>query len=387
MIGLGVVTAANAFEIEGVAPQVKFNTTNPLFTSAMKAEFETKMNAEVGTAFNNTIDTARKNLAGFKQQKELAQGFGNANAYSMHSATLQGFQNYSLFAVATGLMVGVQAPSTSVSYYSKIGDEITEKGDLYAGLGMGVSFLNVGVNAKFLYPGLYLNAKYGALNQEFGDFSMDFSIMGVGANYRLLDSKSLIGLVKWRGISVGTGFYMQSSKLNMKIVPDSIGTVAHVREAVLSGSVGADRASKEIMLDEMGYTAAKPDANVTLVPEFNMGLDVNTMTIPLDAVTAVSVLWGLFNVTAGLGFDMNFGSNEIVLEGTSKAKISSDTTKVTFSNATVDVDGSSENGPSFTRLRAMTGVGLGLGPVKLDIPLIYYFNSGMAFGVTAAVVW
>jgi hypothetical protein len=53
----------------------------------------------------------------------------------------------------------------------------------------------------------------------------------------------------------------------------------------------------------------------------------------------------------------------------------------------VKVDGSSDNGPSFARLRAMTGVGLGLGPVKIDIPIIYYFNSGAAFGVTAAVVW
>jgi hypothetical protein len=60
---------------------------------------------------------------------------------------------------------------------------------------------------------------------------------------------------------------------------------------------------------------------------------------------------------------------------------------VTFDKATVHVDGSSDNGPSFARLRAMTGVGLGLGPVKIDIPLIYYFNSGMAFGVTAAIVW
>jgi hypothetical protein len=53
----------------------------------------------------------------------------------------------------------------------------------------------------------------------------------------------------------------------------------------------------------------------------------------------------------------------------------------------VTVDGSSSNGPSIVRMRAMTGIGLGLGPVKIDVPFIYYVKSGMAFGVTAAIVW
>ena len=384
----GTISNVSAFSITGTAPQAVFHTTNPLFTPAMKAQFETKMNGEVSTAFNSTIDTARKNLAGFKSQNELAQGFANANAYSMNSATLQGFQNYSLFAVATGLMVGVQAPSTNLSYYSKIGDEIQEKGDLYAGLGAGFSYANIGINAKFLYPGLYLNAKYGAFNKEFGDFSMDFSVMGVGVNYRLLDTKSLIGFVKWRGVSLGSGFYMQSNTINMKVAPDTIKTKAHFRQAVIGGATGQDSTDKAVLLDEMGYTTAKPDADIKLSPEFNMGLDISTMTVPFDAVTAVSVLWGLINVTAGLGIDVNFGNGKIVLEGASKANIgSNDTTKVTFTDASVKIDGSSENGPSFARLRAMTGVGMGIGPVKLDIPLIYYFNSGMAFGVTAAIVW
>jgi hypothetical protein len=390
---LGAISLGHGFSIEGSAPQVEFHSPNFGANSALmdqyKAEMEGKMNSEISSAFDTTIATARKNLAGFKEQKELAQGFANANAYSMQSATLQSFQNYSLFAVATGFMVGVQAPSTSFSYYSKVGDEIQSKGDLYAGLGTSVSFLNVGVNAGFLMPGLYLNAKYGGLSQDVGDFSMDFSVMGIGANYRLLDTKSFLGLVKWRGISVGTGFYMQSNKLNMKITPDTIATQAHVREAVLSSASSQQETDdKKALLDQMGYTENKPDATVKLSPTFNMGLDVTTFTIPVDVVTSGSILWGFLSATAGLGFDMNFGSSKIVLEGESNAGIeSNDTTKVTFKPAKVTVDGSSDNGPSFARLRAMTGVGMGLGPVKIDIPLIYYFNSGAAFGVTVAVVW
>ena len=391
LLAFGIIASyslSGAFSIKGTPPVVTFHSTNPLFTSEMEDAFTTAMNDQVGAAFNANIDSANNTLKGFKEQKDLAQGFANANAYSMHSATLQGFQNYSLFAVAAGLMVGVQAPTTSLSYYSKAADDIKEKGDLYAGLGAGVSFLNVGVNAGFLMPGLFLNAKYGGFSTDIDDFSMDFQVMGMGVNYRLLEPKSLAGLVKWRGVSVGSGFYMQSNKINMKITPDTVTTQAHFREAALaSANDPADAAQRGLVLDEMGYTASNPDAAVKLSPEFNMGIDVTTMTIPVDAVTAVSILFGTFNITAGMGVDINFGSSEIVLKGNSNADIGSHNEQTTFSPATVVVEGSSENGPSFARLRAMTGLGIGLGPVKFDVPLIYYFNSGVAFGLTAAVVW
>jgi hypothetical protein len=384
---LASYSLTGAFEIEGTAPSVEFNASNsnPLFDQ-YRTEMQAKMNAEVKDAFDRTIDTAREQLKGFKEQKNAAEGFANANAYTTNSATFQGFQNYSLFAVGAGLMFGVQAPSLDFSYYETIGDDLKEKGDGYVGVGASAA-LNVGLNAKFLVPGLYLNLKYGAYKDAFGDFDMDFSIIGVGANYRLLDTRSLIGFVKWRGLSVGTGFYMQSNKLNMKIVPDAITTPAHFREAVLAGSNPVDSVNKEILLEQMGYGKNDSDANVILTPEFNMGLDVSTITIPVDVATAVSVLWGALNVTAGVGFDFNFGSNEIVLKGDSEAQITSDTTKVTFTPATVAINGSSDNGPSLTRMRLMTGLGLGLGPVKIDVPLIWYLKSGAAAGITVAVIW
>lgn len=386
---LGTSSSALALTIApGTPPTIQVNPDNPaLLFPGFEEDFEEKMNDELADAFNNTLDTARKNLAGFEEQKDLAQAFGNANAYSMNSATLQGFQNYSLFAVAAGLMLGVQAPSTNLSYYNDIVDDIREKGDLYAGLGVGVTFLNLGLNAEFLLPGLYFNAKYGAMTYDFDDFAMDFSVMGVGANYRLLDTKSLVGLIKWRGVSIGTGFYMQSSKVNLGIVSDTIRTQAHMREAVLSGSSPSDSVSKGAMMDQMGYTEDNPDADLTLVPSFGMGLDITTVTVPIDAVTAVSLFWGVVNLTLGAGVDLNFGSSEVVLRGDSEVDISSDPDKVTFTPAEVAIDGSSDNGPSMVRFRVMTGVGVGLGPVKIDVPLIFYPASGFAAGLTVAVVW
>lgn len=389
MMVAAAMGAGQAWEINGKAPKLEFKgmSGNNNF-AGLKADIEGRMNAEVGRAFNQTLDTARKNLAGFKSQKQLAQGMANANAYSANSATLQGLQNYDLFAVSSGFMLAVQAPSLSPSYYSKIADEISTEGDLYAGLGVGFSYLNVGLNCKFLLPGLYLNAKYGGLSQKFSGFEVDFMTMGVGASYSILDTKSFVGLVKWRGVSASTGFYMQTDKLNQRIKPKAIKTDAKIREAVMNGATpGQDSTNKEALLVEMGYGPNDSDATVTLRPSFDMGLDIATYTIPLEVNTSVSVLWGLVSLNAGLGADINFGNAKIVLKGGSTASISSDTTKVVFRDADMTVDGSSENGPSFMRMRAMTGIGTGIGPVRLDIPIIYYFNSGLAFGLTAAVVW
>lgn len=380
--------AAHALKVDGDAPQVEFKGISDPNFSSLKSQFETKMNVEVKTAFDNAMDTARKNLSIFGSQKKLAQGFANSNAYATNSGTLQGFQNYDLFAVSGGLMLSAQLPSFDISAISGVADDIQDKGDIYAGIGASVTFLNVGLNCKFLLPGLYLNAKYGAFKKSFNGADMDFSVMGVGANYKLLDTKSLAGIIKWRGVSVGSGFYMQSDKLNLGISPDPIKNPAHFREAVLSGATDAsDSTQKEAILEEMGYGKNDSDATVTLKPTFNMGLDVSTYTVPFEVNTAVSLLFGLINLNAGLGMDLNFGDAKVVLKSKATADVSSDTTKVVFKPAKINIDGSSSSGPSFARLRAMTGVGLGLGPVKIDIPIIYYFNSGAAFGVTAAVVW
>lgn len=387
VLGVAALAAmAHAIDVTGTAPRITITANvNPAIRSAI----ETEMNKSLQAAFDKTRADADASLSGFDDPKDLAKGFANANAYSMNSATLQGYQNYDLFAVSAGFMVGFQAPSSDVSYYGKILDDITEKGDIYAGLGLGVTFLNVGLNAGFLVPGLYLNAKWGAMERDFGDeFSFKFNVMGVGANYRLFDPKSLAGIVKWRGLSVGSGVYHQGSEINSTLTFDPISNDVNFRENVLASVSPAERPLYEAALDEMGFTAANPSATMSLIPSFTMGLDVSTITVPVDVTTAVSILWGLFNVNAGFGFDLNFGSSEITLAGNADAPTETpDPTRATVGTATVTISGGSDDGPSFARTRFMTGFGFGLGPVKLDVPLYYYPASGMAFGVSLAVVW
>lgn len=378
----------HAFDISATAPKVHFNGIGNSKFPALQSYFEKKMNDEVKSAFDSTLGQARRQLNGFGSQKDLAQGMANANAYSANSATLQGYPNYDLFAVSSGFMMAAQLPSVDPGSIGDIADDISDKGDIYAGLAASYSYLNLGLNCKFLMPGLYLNVKYGGLSQSVSDFSLDYMVLGIGASYKLMEPKSLAGVIKWRGVSVGTGFYMQMDKLTLKVKVDTFATDAHFREAVLSGaSSPQDSADKEAILTEMGYGKGSPDAHVLINPAFKMGLDVSTYTIPFEANTAVALLWGLVNLNFGVGMDLNFGNAKIVLEGASDANIKGNSDKVTFDKATVTVDGSSENGPSLARLRAMTGIGLGLGPVKIDVPILYYLNSGFAFGVTGAVVW
>jgi hypothetical protein len=389
---LASITLGHSLKIDGTAPTLVISPTNPASSNPQLVEYTKNLNATLKVTFDKSLDTARAKLSVFKEQKKLAEGFGNANAYSMNSATLQGFQNYSLFAVATGLMMGMQAPSTSLNYYKTIGDDIKNKGDLYAGLGGGLSYGNIGINAGTLLPGLYVNAKYGALKTTLEDIKMDFNIYGFGINYRFLDTKSLIGILKWKGLSVGTGFYHQKNKIGIEIAPDPIKNAIPFQTNLVGESSGAtaneraaDSAARELFLSQLGFSTSP---QINLQPNFKMGIDVSTMTIPFDAVTGVSLFWGILNITAGIGLDMNLGSSEIVLVGTGKTSIPvADSTKAYFEDSKIVIDGTSESAPTFTRMRFMTGIGIGLGPVKLDLPVIYYPASGLALGLTAAVVF
>ena len=71
-------------------------------------------------------------LAKFETLPDLAKGFGNANIYAAQAATHQGFQDYSIFAVTTGFMIGVQLPSSDLNYYDDLDKKIEDEFKLQA---------------------------------------------------------------------------------------------------------------------------------------------------------------------------------------------------------------------------------------------------------------
>ena len=326
------------------------------------------VNAILATAFDNAIDEASDDFGKFKKMENLAKGFGNANVYSGQVATLQGYQNYLRCAITVGAMVGVQLPSLNPDYYDDLEDVIDRDGDIYAGVGAGISFINVGVNASSVHPGLYLNAKFGSLTikpQE--DVEIKNTIFGVGANYCLVKG---IGqeqkLFKWRGLSLGTGFLYHSSKVDFKIEQDEIA----------EDLVGLDT-----------YYPSATNAQLLLDPSFNLGLDVKTTTIPVDISTSIQLLW-LFNFNLGAGVDFNFGSSDIILSSKGGVTVDGIPDTVPVTAGKVIVDGSTLGiGPSSVCTRIMTGIGFNFSMVKIDVPIIFYPSKGASVGVTAGVVW
>lgn len=314
--------------------------------------------AALQTALDVTVASANTQLALFKNQSELAKGFADANAFSSHSATLQGFQNYDLFAVGVGFMAGVQAPSTDPNYYknSKIEDDIRKDGDISAGVSTGVS-LFAGIHARFISPYLYLSIQAGKLDIGDAEESYRFknTIYGFGINYGLFMPRSiLLGFLKWRGISLGTGLIYQHNEVNF-----------------------------EIELDPISQSVTGP-ISLTLDPTVNFGFDVTTYTIPVEAVTSFQFLW-ILNISTGIGADIIYGSSDLLI--TSAGTVSVSGTTLT-QNGIVEVDGSTKDvSPSKIRPKIMAGIGLNILLVKIEIPVVYYPESGAAVGLTASVVF
>ncbi|MGQ9841967.1 MAG: hypothetical protein ACUVRK_00245, partial [Spirochaetota bacterium] len=133
--------------------------------------------------------------------------------------------------------------------------------------------------------------------------------------------------------------------------------------------------------------------NVVLDPSFNISMNMYTISVPFEINTAVQLLW-LLNLSFGAGVDIVTGNADLVLKAASNVTIDnvkingSPTQDYTVIPGNLRIDGATKGiQPSLAHARVMTGIGFNLGPVKLDVPIIYYFNYGAAVGVTVGFVW
>lgn len=314
--------------------------------------------AALHIALDSAVASANTQLSLFKNQTDLAKGFADANAFSSHSATLQGFQNYDLFAVGVGFMAGVQAPSADPDYYknTKIEEDIRKDGDISAGFSTGLSLI-AGIHARFITPALYLSVQVGKLDVGDAEESYRFknTVYGFGINYGLFMPRSiLLGFMKWRGISLATGLIYQHNEANF-----------------------------EMELDQITQPVAGP-ISLALDPSVNFGFDITTYTIPVEAVTSFQLLW-ILNVSAGIGADIIYGSSDLLITSTGTVTVTGTTLT---QNGIVEVDGSTKGvSPSKIRPKIMAGLGLNILLVKIEVPVVYYPGSGAAVGLTASVVF
>ncbi len=327
-----------------------------------------QLTTDINTAIDGTLSTqATDTLDQYGNMPKLAEGFANAGTYASHAANHRGLMGYKFLVVSAGTMVGIQLPAASEAGLLNALDDLETDGDIYAGLAWQAISAQVGLNCSFLVEDLYLSAKVGKFTIDLEELSFDSFNIGILADYQLIKPKSLLGIIKWRGVKVGSGIILETNTTDYTLALPTLSEVVTT-------------------------TIATTDYDVTinLDPSINLGVETSTVTIPVDIVTGIRLLW-IANISVGVGADLNFGSSEIILGADGITNLDSPGLEglgAIFTPGTVTVTGGTVgDGPQFLKPRLTASLGLGLGPVKLDVPLTYYFGAepGLNLGVTLAV--
>ena len=343
-----------------------------LFAVKIKIDADTPGNQTDLNQFASLLIN-ESDLAKIGNQKKLAEGMGNAAAYAgSNVASFSGYEGYDVFAIMWGLSAGVVIPPNPDS----IDTMIEEEKDLDAGAGLSSAF-NLGINLTglgldILPNRLYMNIK-GATASVKGtisddedgdkDWSFKMSTFGLGLNYQLVDrGGDRFKVFKWTGLSLGSGFIYTRNK----IVFDADFDEYYASDLTPSGTTPPTIGGKDI----------------TVEPRAQFGIDVKTYTIPIEISTSARLLW-LFNFTLGGGVDLQFGSSKIIVTSVADVK-TIDNAKV----GTAHIDGTTKGKPTFLNPKIMTGFGICLGPIPVDVRATYYpATDGAAVNVGLGFVW
>jgi hypothetical protein len=380
--------SVSALDVDIDVPKITLSPTG-LFADLIE-DVDDLLNTELATLatdFETQIETD-PDIEKYSDQPLLAEGFANAGAASAMTGLYRTQHGYKLFSAAYGLGVSFSMPG--VDFLSELNSAsfIEDEGDIYAGLAMHPLNLSASVNLGFLVPGLRVNGKFGYYDMKKGTITDDISFnslsVGAGASYQLIKPKSVpAGLIKWHGIVVASGFYYQRNRAEMSFTPDEEGFKAS--NAITLGQLGL---TADSALSPSGYSSTTVIGTLTTTPEINAKIESSTFTIPLEVSTAVRLLYFL-EVMVGAGVDLSFGSGEVSLSAESDVDfdIAADfEDDITVTPGSVDVVNKTTADPQLIRPRLMTALGLGLGPVRIEFPFIYYFDSeGNTFvtGITA----
>jgi hypothetical protein len=308
--------------------------------------------------------------------EKLIQGFGTASLYSSQGATQRGYGESKLFTFTVGSIVGIKVGSSlgdilqdPGSLVSTLQDDIKNKGDATLGLniqGMSGQF-NINTGRFLPFEGLDLGLRFGYFKQPdslLSGLACDSFSVGVVGSYHLLKEKTLVPVVlKWRGLSLGTGVIFQHSNTSYAMELDTI-------NQPLGGS----------------YTST----SINIDPKLVFDMKTETVTVPLEVTTAIQ-LFSFLNITLGAGVDFGFGKNTVEFGLDADVNLDDLPVGVTQDKAgSLSVSGGGEMAPQFFNFKVMTGVGFKIGPVILDVPVTWYpgpgnetgLSVGMTFGLT-----
>lgn len=355
-------------------------------------DLTTQLNDQLATIadeFETQVETD-ETIDKYSDQSDLATGFANAGASSSTLGFLRSAQDFKLFSVAVSTGAGLSVYSTDLFSDLNSADFVKDEGDIYAGLAPQLINGSVGINLGFLVDGLRATAKFGYVDIADGTIADDvtFNSMSAGANlsYMLLKPKAVpLGLVRWRGLSVSTGLFYQRSKVEMNYVPDEEGFIGDTELTL--GSLGLTDAD----LASTGYTENTSLGTLEMTPEINAKIESSTFTVPIGVSTGVRLL--ILDLSVGAGVDLCWGSGEISFDSTQDVNFVENPELAQYIEVTpgrASVSNSTESDPQFLHPHVMIAAGLAVGPVRLEIPFLYYFDSdGNTFvtGATLGFVW
>ncbi len=331
----------------------------------------------IDTAISTQAETDIAGLISkYSNMPDLAKGFGNAATYASSAATLRGYQGYDIFAISAGSMLSLQAPSSDPLFFMDLKNDL-DKGDVYAGVGGNPAAVEGGLNLDFLVDRLYISFKFGKVNYKTGDsigvgrfkyktggekygIEYESNLFGVLANYMFIKEKAILKrMLLWRGVSLQSGCIYSNSIVSYykKLTP-----------VVVTGAGG--------------YTA-------TADPSIDLVLDTKTVVVPLELYTSVRLFYVL-NIGVGGGVDfVPYGRTSFNIKSAGPITIDPASPTGGGTVGSVAVDASTKDvKPDYYRPKFMTNLGLGVGPVFIDMPLTYYFtDNGYAVGISAGMAW
>ncbi|MFP4330429.1 MAG: Lsa36 family surface (lipo)protein [Spirochaetaceae bacterium] len=333
------------------------------------------------------------NVQRFSELGLLSEGFANAGATASHLGTPRAFSDYRSFAFILGTGAAVTAPGIEPDTITSAAESIEDEGDIYLGAGVQPLTAGLGVNISrwvdrtrvYLKVG-YFDIPYGTLADEVAFNSLS---VGGGASYQLLRTRQLpIGFLRWRGLTLSSGLLFQRNRTDIDIEVDEDAFSTADFGTIEFGDLGFT----DDDLSGTGLTAEDPFGTLEVSPTLTAAIESRTYSIPLEASTGVRILW-LVDVNLGAGVDLVFGSSELSLGADAEANFVPSQeagSLVSTEPGSASFNIRSEEGPQLLRPRLTGGVGVNLGPVKLDVPVMLFFdsegNSAMA-GVNLGIVW
>ncbi|NBC30006.1 MAG: hypothetical protein GVY29_08440, partial [Spirochaetes bacterium] len=131
---------------------------------------------------------------------------------------------------------------------------------------------------------------------------------------------------------------------------------------------------------------------ILVAPVLNASVESRTYSIPLEITTGIRALWVL-DLSVGGGVDLVFGTSEVSAsaDGNSDFEETPEADPyVATTSGKAEVSTSTTEKPQLLRPRVSAGLGVSVGPVKIDVPLMLYFDTEgytTMLGVNVGAVW